>query len=73
LAGGVRGGGGEDGKRKYALEKWLDNVEEKGSLYKFPHKEVRSTYFLTKASAPLAGGKAFFFAQNIRLIAARRF
>jgi hypothetical protein len=46
-------------------EKWLDNVEEKGTLYKFPHKDVRRTYFLTKASAPLARGRRFFLPDRL--------
>ena len=47
-------------KEEDVLEKWLDKAGEKGSLYKFPHKEVRSAYFSTKASAPLARGRRFF-------------
>ena len=69
--GGVRGGGGERAlaskhgdttldKTEHVLEKWLDKAGEKGSLCKFPHKEVRSVYFWTKASAPLARGRRFF-------------
>ena len=57
--------------RKDLLEKWLDKAWEKDRLYKFPHKEVRSAYFWTKASAPLTRGRRFFFAIDVPLLAAQ--